>query len=274
MKGIIVGSIGLATLGLGFGIILSLAYKKLKVKEDPLLSKILEILPGINCGACGFASCHALANYIVEKRNIPSPGCVPGGKEVNEEITKLLGIENSSFSPKKAVLLCSQKDPDKIKNAYYQGPQSCQIAQLTTTDIACKYGCLGLGDCVKVCKFDALKIVDGLPVVDYSRCTGCGKCVEACPRNLFVLVNSSMGEIFIPACSNPEDTIETKKVCKVGCIGCGVCTKIIKDSPFYLEEKLAKLDIKKLKRQDLTSDVEKCPTKVIKKIILSPDAQR
>lgn len=271
MNSVIAGSIGLAALGLLFGFILSIAYGKLKVKEDPRLSKILGVLPGINCGACGFASCRAFAEHVAEKNEIPSRGCIPGGKDVNTALNKILGFEGGSFAASKAVLLCTQKGSQRKETADYKGPATCQLAEFTTTGIACKYGCLGFADCVKACKFDALKMEDGLPIVDYSKCTGCGKCVEACPRDLFVLVDSSsLEEIYMPCCSNPEETMETKKVCQVGCIGCGICTKIIKDSPFYLKENLAKFDIKKWKGQNLEPAVQKCPTKVIKKIILNP----
>jgi len=275
MKDVLIGSFGLAVLGLLFGFILSMAYQKLKVKEDPRLAQLLDMLPGVNCGACGFASCRALAEHVLETNSVPESGCIPGGKEVNTKMSEMVGSTAGDFSSRKAVLLCCQSGPQRKTTADYTGPRSCQLAQLTATTTACKYGCMGFGDCVASCKFDALKMVDGLPVVDYAKCTGCGKCVQACPRNLFTLVDASKNtELFIPLCSNPEDTLETKKVCRAGCIGCGICTKLIKESPYYLKEKLAKLDIEKLKGQDLTPGVQKCPTKVIRKIVVNPDEQR
>ncbi len=266
MKDIIIATLGLGILGLFFSFLLGIAQRKLRTEQDPLLSQILSILPGINCGACGFSSCQAFAQAVI-KEGKASSVCVPGGKEVNEKIARIIGSEVEDLSLRKAVLLCSQDSTQRIFSSSYLGPSKCSIAHLSGAGLACKYGCLGFGDCVEVCKFGALKMKDGLPVVDYSKCTGCGACVKACPRNLFILVDvDNFKDIYIPRCSNPEDALNTKKVCRVGCIGCGVCVKVSKDSPFYLKDFLARVDFKKFDLQAAQTASQRCPTKVIKKV--------
>ena len=267
MKEIVISSIGLGLIGFLFAVILSIADKKLAVKKDPVLEKILKILPGVNCGACGFSSCEAFAQNILEKKSL-FKGCLAGGKEVNEKLCNLLGLESPHTTKKKVIVKCSQTEPKRF-SAEYRGVKSCALADLTQTDLACKYGCLGFGDCEKVCKFGAIKIEKGLPVINYEKCVGCGECVKACPRNVLEIVEIKNDKLYWVGCNNPETAMQVKKVCDVGCIGCGLCTKVIPESPFYLEEALAKICYKKIEDKNLDLALQKCPTKVIKKIDVS-----
>jgi len=266
MKEILAASIGLGIIGLFFSIVLSFAYQKLKVTSDPRLQEILDILPGINCGACGFSGCRSFAEAVLKENDIFS-GCLAGGKEVNSKILSILGKEQPLHtSHKKAILLCNQPQSTRIYSSQYIGPSSCRLANLTSGGLSCRWGCLGFGDCVQACKFGALKMVDGLPQVDYQKCVGCGACVEACPRNLFILIDvDNLKYFYAVACSNPQNASQTKQVCQKGCIGCSLCTRIIKDSPFNMKGSLAYLDYKKYKGQNLDLALEKCPSGVIKK---------
>ncbi len=265
---IIISILGLGITGFIFSIILVILDKKLKIDIDPLIEKVTEILPGINCGACGFPGCSNYAKEVVEKKDLFN-GCLPGGKEVNDQISSLLGLSTVETLPKKAIILCSgSKDKAKISTVY-KGIHTCQAVNLTSGGPDCKYGCIGEGDCEKVCPVKAISIVNGLCVIDHNLCIGCGKCVKTCPRKILKLVDTNQVScVFVVSCNNPSDMKETKAVCSVGCIGCSLCTKIIKDSPFVINGKLASFDYLKAKsfsEKDADIAKEKCPAKTINK---------
>ena len=264
MRQILLSIFSLGGLALIFGVILSVLDKKLKIEEDSKTEEILGILPGINCGACGFKGCRDFAQKVAKEKSLFG-GCLPGGEEVNKKIADLLGIKPEGASSKKIVVLCSAEFGEKLSSFEYKGPESCFLANVSLANIDCKYGCLGFGDCVRACPTQALRVEKAKIVVDYKKCIGCGKCVRACPRGILKLVDRE-DKLFV-ACSNPEDALSTKEVCKKGCIGCGLCTKLIKESPFYLEEGLSKIDYQKAKAlnpEDASKIRERCPTKVIK----------
>ncbi len=267
MKEIIISSLGLGVIGFLFSVVLSIADKKLSVKKSAQLTEILKILPGINCGACGFSSCEMFAQNVLEKKSL-FRGCLAGGDEVNKKLCDLLGLKNSQTIKKKVIVKCSQSEPKKYL-AEYRGPQSCALANLVGGDLACKYGCLGFGDCERVCKFNAIKIEKGLPVIDYEKCVGCGECVKACPRQILEIVEVNSKTLWWVSCNNPERALEVKKVCNTGCLGCRICTKVIPESPFYLEEDLAKISYEKIDNKDLNLALQKCPTRVIRKANVS-----
>ncbi len=268
MEQISISIIAMGSIGLLFGIILSILDKKLKVEEDPRVKKILDILPEINCGACGFSGCKAYAKAAVEKNDLMG-GCKPGGEEVNKKLAEIVGADNNRRVPLKVIALCGAKYGEKKISVDYKGPKTCNAANQTSANIDCKYGCLGFGDCIEVCPVNALSLDNGKIIVDYNLCIGCGKCVEVCPRDILALAEVKDENIYTVACRNPEDTLSTKKVCSTGCIGCALCTKIIKDSPFYMEYKLAKIDYKKIEGRDeaeLDKAKDKCPVGIIKKL--------
>lgn len=263
---IIYAVVALGMMGLGFGVVLAVLDKKLRIQEDSRIQKILAFLPGLNCGACGFASCEMFSQKVVEESQL-FKGCVVGGREVNEKVGSLLGIKAKEPAPFKIVVLCGADNSQKKSGAFYRGLKSCVSLHLNGGGYFCKFGCLGGGDCVEVCPTQALKIKDGLVRVDYSKCIGCGACCRVCPRGILVLVSFRKNKpIFVVSCNNPEEAATVRKICSAGCIGCGVCTKVIKDSPFYLEGKISRLDYEKAKRHsDLDLPLQKCPTKTINK---------
>ena len=250
-----------------FGVILSILDRKLRVEEDPLVKNILELLPGINCGACGFAGCQAFAAAVARQKDLFTE-CVPADDELNSKIAALIGKAGftKEKSPLKIISLCSAKSGEKKCSFEYNGPQTCALADVSLANIDCRYGCLGFGDCVKVCPVKALKIVDSTVEVDYEKCVGCGKCSAACPRRLLEIVSVNRPYLYVVSCSNRENALSTKKVCVKGCIGCGICVKVIKNATFYLKEGLSKIDYgKDAPEDDMDAAKNKCPVKIIDK---------
>ena len=255
---------GLTMFGLGtsFAIVLLIASVKLKVVIDPKIEKIHQALPNLDCGACGFAGCGQYAKSVLQKPELIGR-CAPGGQETAEKIASILSLQISdSGPPERPVVHCRAYTEDKTFFAKYQGIPSCTAANALANVQACKFGCLGFGDCITACKFDALHIVDGLAIVDYDKCTGCGVCSRACPRNIIQMVPFSQENMMTVACSSREAGKTTRSICKVGCIACGLCAK--KADVFSVEDNLARLDYEKYQPTEQTETaMDKCPTKVI-----------
>ncbi len=236
----------LATLSMGglaafFAFMLSVAHSKLKVEEDPRVEKILDALPGANCGACGFASCHALAEAIV-KGEADVNACMVGGSETVKQISKIMGVESKAVTRKLAFVLCGATANDRSKKAIYQGVETCRAANLLMGgDTACQYGCLGFGDCEKACPFKAIKMIDGLPHIDPSRCTGCGKCVQVCPRQIIILEYFEDLNYRVK-CSSLDRGKKAREVCKKACIACGRCAKSCPFEACWVDNNLAHID--------------------------------
>ena len=249
-----------------FGLGLAVLDKTLKVHDDPLVEEVTEMLPGINCGACGKAGCVAYAKHVVNTKDMGG-GCLPAGDETNEAIAKKLGLEHIGVPGLKLIIKCSAGCQNQVKSFEYRGPKSCAIANVSAGNIDCKFGCMALGDCVTACPVDALTIVDCRVEIDNQKCIDCGSCVKACPRGLFQFADiGKTKEYYVVNCNNPEDAMTTKKACRTGCIGCGICIRLVEESPFYLEDKISRLNYAKAKgRDDLDVAVEKCPVKIIKK---------
>jgi Na+-translocating ferredoxin:NAD+ oxidoreductase RNF subunit RnfB len=215
--------------GIFAAIILYIASKKFKVIENPLIAKIEAVLSGANCGGCGYAGCHAYAEAAVDfsEEQLSSFTCPVGGNETMSNIAKLLGYEATEAAETVAVRKCNgskQNAPAKVK---FEGAANCSLAHAQFAgESGCAYGCLGLGECVEACKFDALHMNQetGLPEVDTEKCTSCGACVTVCPRDIFEIrpVNS---DVFV-ACMNTEKGAIAKKNCAVACIGCMKCAKV------------------------------------------------
>jgi len=250
------------SLGTGFAVVLLIASEKLKVKVDPKIEQIHQALPKIDCGGCGFAGCSSYAKAVAEKPNLIGR-CAPGGAETAKKIAEILSLQISdSGAPKRPIVHCRAHTNDKTHYATYSGIPTCISANALPNAQACKFGCLGFGDCVSACKFDALSIVDDLATVDYEKCTGCGACSKACPRNLIEMVPFSKENMLTVACSSKENGKTTRSMCKVGCIGCGLCAK--QTDLFKIEDNLARLDYEKYKPTEQTETaMDKCPTGVI-----------
>jgi len=214
--------ISLAGLGALFGGGLAYASKKFYVAVDPRVEKIAEVLPNANCGACGKPGCSGFA-AAAAAGDIAANGCIPGGADVAAKIAAIMGVEVSTGEPMTAVVRCGGGKKEAKNKYHYFGVQTCAAAKLVDNGPkACEYGCLGFGDCCEVCKFDALHMGNnGLPVVNDKKCTGCGLCVIACPRNVMEMIPKS-AQIYV-ACRSQERGKEVKEVCEVGCTGCSLC---------------------------------------------------
>ena len=177
----------LGVTGLVSALLLYFVAQKFKVEEDPRIDQVQEVLPGANCGGCGFAGCRALAEACVKADSLDGLLCPVGGAPTMQKVGEILGMAASVAEPKVAVVRCNGTCEARPKTSEYNGVQSCQIMHnLYVGETACPFGCLGCGDCVAACQFDAIHIdpATGLPVVDEEKCTACGKCVKACPRNI------------------------------------------------------------------------------------------
>ena len=264
MYRIIIAIVVLGLAGFFFSLLLALLSKKLKVEEDPQTAKVLDLLPGLNCGACGFSGCRAYAEIVTKECKVFN-GCLPAGAEVNKTIAELLGI-TGGISPHKQVAIChcGAKKGEKKASSRYIGPNTCRSAHLTGGVIDCVYGCIGLGDCLEVCPVGAITLLDQCIHIDIEKCTGCGKCLKSCPRNLFEII--PLTNLYNVACSNKEKILMVKKVCSHGCIGCGICIKV-ENSPYYLKDNLSLIDYNKTDHPEaLEEGKNKCPTKCIIKL--------
>ena len=249
----------MAALGLAFGFGLAYALKIFGIEVDPTTFLILSKLPGSNCGACGKAGCAGFANALRKGETMPS-GCVVSNEEARKSIAEILGVEYNPKLKTIARLLCS--GGKNAKNKYiYKGIKSCKADSIMFGGHkACDFGCLGHGDCAKVCPFDAIKIgEDGLPVVDPKKCTGCGNCVKACPKALFEL--TPIKNNYYVKCSSRDPGAVVAKVCKSGCIACRKCEKACPVGAITVGANLAKINYEKC--QNIGKCFEACPTKVI-----------
>jgi Na+-translocating ferredoxin:NAD+ oxidoreductase RNF subunit RnfB len=254
-------------LGILFAGVLAVANQRLKVEEDPRIEGLTQKLPGLNCGACGFPSCREFAKGLIEgDRQAIESICRVAGPDVLEFISKIAPIEKTRAG-KIAVVFCGAKNKDRTKKAVYKGIETCRSANIIFDGgMNCEYGCLGFGDCEKVCPFDALHMVDGLPQIDPNKCVGGGKCVKACPRNIIKLMPCDVDNLVIPACNSTYSGAFVKKICPVGCIGCKICEKL-SDGVFFVEDNLARLNTERMKEKINWGEViKKCPTKTIVRI--------
>lgn len=262
---ILVPALILGVIGAGVGTLLSLAHKIFYVKTSELQQKIREALPGANCGACGYPGCDGLAEAIY-KGDAPVNSCPVGGENTARAIASILGLEAPSFQETKLVLLCSGTKDKAIRKFDYIGIEDCNIRSiLWSGDISCPYGCLGGGTCVKSCPFSALSMgEDGLPKIDYLKCTTCGICVQACPRHLFALVPKNTKVIV--ACSAKElSGRDTRKVCSAGCIKCGMCARVCPVGAIKMESNWPVIDQEKCIA--CGACVEKCPVHVMHLVV-------
>ncbi|MBD3263918.1 MAG: 4Fe-4S dicluster domain-containing protein [Candidatus Omnitrophica bacterium] len=263
MDNILLAIIVLGSIGFCFSLILAFLGAKLKVEEDPRIKKLMEILPGLNCGACGFSGCRAFAEAAVkEKRTFK--GCLPAGEKVNKEIGEVLGLKGPTHKPSELLICqCGAKKDEKKLSTEYIGPLTCRAAESIGGGLDCPYGCIGLGDCLKMCPAKAIYMEEGRIRIDQNKCINCGKCIEVCPRNLFVFIPRSQTANCYVACSNKDKTLLVKKVCEKGCIGCGLCTRVT-ESPYKLKDNLSRVEYEKISSAGpLIEGKNKCPTKCI-----------
>lgn len=212
----------MTALGLFFGILLALAYKKLRVQEDPRIQRTEQLLPGTNCGACGEPGCAAFAQALVDGTAKPA-GCTVSDADSLDEIAEYLGVDAGDVEKRVARLKCAGGKAQAFQIAEYQGFEGCRAAATVSSGgKGCSWGCLGLADCKVSCTFDAIHMnANGLPVVDVDKCTACGDCVEACPKDLFELL--PLAQKLYVQCNNPMEGEAVTLLCSVGCDACGKC---------------------------------------------------
>ncbi len=255
-----VAIITLTLLGVVSGVGLAVASKKFSVAKDGRTAEVLEALPGINCGACGYPGCAAMADAIVAGKALPS-GCPVSTAEAVEAIGRIMGIEVTAGVKLVARLLCGGDKTSCPPVAEYNGPMDCGImAGLAGGGKPCVYGCMGGGSCVAACKYNAMRMDEnGLPVVIEENCISCGLCVKACPRGLMKLL--PVDKPVLVACSSHDKGPVVRKICSKGCIACRICVKSCPVQAPAVNNFLSAIDTNKCSLHKIC--VEKCPTKAI-----------
>ena len=255
----------LGILGFIFGAILSFASVKFKVEVDPRIEQTLKMLPGANCGSCGFAGCSAMAEAIITKGVSPSK-CpvmlIPDRNKLEEFLgLRKAGEANVRAVVKAALVKCQGSDDEEHQKFQYLGLEDCQSAVIVQNGPwKCPHRCIGLGSCVKACKFSAIKIGEHhLPVVNEDKCVGCGQCVMACPKHIIDLVDT-VKTVHV-RCNSTEKGADTRKLCATGCLGCGICKKNCAYDAIIIENNLARIDYDKC--HECGACVAKCPTGAI-----------
>ncbi|MGE4586411.1 MAG: Fe-S cluster domain-containing protein [Mangrovibacterium sp.] len=264
--------ISLSAIGSLSAVILYLAARKFRVYEDPRIDEVEKALPGANCGGCGFAGCRAFAEACVKADDLTPLYCPVGGNDTMQDVARLLGLEAVPQTPRVAVVRCHGTCEYRPKTNRYDGVGSCAVeAALYSGDTGCQFGCLGHGDCVAVCKFDAIHMnpETGLPEVNDDNCTACGACVEACPKNLIELRKKMpKGRKIYVACRNEEKGGLARKSCAVACIGCSKCYKACPHEAIIMSNNLAFIDSDKCRL--CRKCVEVCPTNAIIEVGFPP----
>ncbi len=260
LKNIAIATGVVSLIGLLIGLFLGIASKKLEVAVDELEEMVRELLPGANCGGCGYAGCDACAKAIA-KGEAAADVCPVASSEANKEIAKLVGGTVEESEKKVAYVNCvGTCDKSKINSTYY-GPKDCKLAAGIggNGSKACSYGCMGFGSCVNVCAFDAIHIVDGVALVDKEKCTACGMCVAECPNNIIEMVTAKARTLV--ACSSYDKGKDVKTYCSIGCIGCKLCVRACEYDAIHVKDNLAKIDYSKC--TNCGACVKVCPVKVI-----------
>jgi Na+-translocating ferredoxin:NAD+ oxidoreductase RNF subunit RnfB len=264
--------VSLSLLGLVSAVILFFIAQKFKVFEDPRIDLVQEVLPAANCGGCGFAGCRNFAEELVKSDSFDGLNCPVGGNEVMAKVAQILGREPVTSDPLVAVLLCQGSPEFRPRTSVYNGARDCRISHsLYTGETDCSYGCMGLGDCVNVCQFDAIHIDETtlLPVINDDKCTSCGACVKACPRKIIELRKKAKKDrkIYV-ACVNCDKGAIARKACKVGCIACSKCQKACNFDAITIENNLAYIDDAKC--TFCRKCVTECPTNSILELNFPP----
>lgn len=249
----------MAVIALVVGLLLAVAAKKFAVEKDERIEKIEGLLPGANCGGCGYAGCSAYAAAMVEKGEAPNR-CAAGGPAVASAVAEILGVVSEDTQRMRAQVMCSGAKGLAARKYKYTGLEDCySVAKLGNGPKECPWGCIGLGSCVKACPFGAIKIEHGVAVVEYEKCKACGVCVSTCPRHIIKLVPYD-SDIWV-GCTDRNKGAVTRGYCKVGCIGCGLCAKVCNAGAITVEDNHAVIDYSKC--VGCGACVEKCPRKII-----------
>ena len=261
---ILIAFLVLAFLGALLGLGLSLASKKFAVEKDEKLEKLEAMMPGANCGGCGFAGCAAYAEAVFN--GSAEPGlCSPGGQALADKMSKVMGVAAGKIEKKVAYVFCQGSCSKTAKDFDYQGLEDCNAASiLFKGEGSCKYGCLHLGSCMKVCPENAIsRDADGQLSVDRDKCIGCGKCEKVCPNGVIKLIPYSAK--YVVACNSHDSGAKVRKFCEAGCIGCKICETKFPESGFKVESFLASASYD-APAEEQAKAAEGCPRKIIVKI--------
>ena len=258
--GIIIAVATVGGVGLLISIFLSVFGNIFKVEVDEREQAVLEVLPGNNCGGCGYAGCANLAEAIA-KGEAPANACPVGGAPVAEKVAEIMGLDAGAGTKMVAYVKCAGTCDKTTTNYAYSGVNDCVMAKNVPGmgPKACDYGCMGYGSCVKACQFGAISIVDGIAVVDKDKCTSCGQCIKTCPNGIIELI--PYDSQLVVSCSSKDRGPVVMKACKTGCIGCGICAKNCPSGAITVTDNVAHIDQDKCTHCGVCQ--EKCPKKVI-----------
>lgn len=272
MNGILIAVISVTGIGFICAAILAVASKVMAVKVDDRFPAVRECLPGANCGACGYAGCDGYASALISGEGVKTNLCIPGGQAVAQELSSVLGVQFEEVEKQIAKVSCGGGCEKAVIKSEYVGVDSCKAAKmLYGGEKACTFGCIGLGDCAKVCPEKAIRMVDGVAVVNPSFCVGCGLCAAQCPNSLIKIIPAS-ASVFV-FCNNTEKGAATRKECKSGCIGCRLCEKSCAAEAIKVIDNLARIDYDKC--TGCGACAEKCPTGCISALkILNTGAEK
>ena len=248
-------------LALVFGVILGFSAKKFAVESDPKVDKIINVLPGANCGGCGYPGCAVFAERVVNGE-ANYRGCPPGGSSAATEIAKQMGVDAAPTSRKVAFIMCNGTNDNIKRNYIYDGPKSCVSASQLATggNKTCTYSCIGLESCKNACPFNAIKMVDSIAIVIEKRCTAFGKCVKVCPMKLIEIVPEKSKVRVL--CNSRDKVRLVKENCRAGCFGCNLCQKVCPEDAITVADNIAHIDYSKCTL--CMECVNKCPSKAIK----------
>ncbi len=247
--------------GLAFGGLIAVANRRFHVHEDPRIDEVNELLPGTNCGACGFPGCRPFAEGLIDGATQPA-ACTNMGPEDIDTVADYLGVDAGEVQKRVARLLCAGGSHVADQRASYLGLETCAAAAVVASGgKACSWGCLGLADCEVSCDFDAIAMNDhGLPVVDPEKCTACNDCVEACPKDLFVLMPIEYK--LLVQCKSALEGDEAEALCRVACTACGRCAQDAAADLIKMEGGLAVVDY--ARNDDAGPEaIARCPTDAI-----------
>ncbi len=240
--------------------ILTLASKVFFVPVDETFTLLREQLPGANCGGCGYAGCDDYANALVEDNSIPCNKCTAGGPDVVAALAEILGVTAEAAEKEVAVVMCNGTREAAKPLMEYTGLKTCAAAKRFFGGVnRCPYGCMGLGDCVAACEFDAISICDGVAVVNRDNCVACGACARACPNKLIRI--SPAKNLVVVQCHSTAKAADTRKSCSNGCVGCRKCSKVCKFNAIRIKDSLAFIEPEKCRNCGLCA--KECPTGAI-----------
>lgn len=260
LKSIATPALVFVLLGVLMGVLLAAATKLFYVKKDERAEEIASVLPGANCGGCGYAGCQSLAEAISAGEAKVS-SCTVGGAEVAKRIAEIMGTESGEVVRQRAVIMCVGSDSAAKKKYIYSGADDCAAAaRLGGGDKLCPNGCIGLGTCVESCPFGAISVGDGVAQVDPARCRGCGVCVSHCPKNIIKLIPYD-SKVSV-RCSSHDVGRVVRAYCDAGCIACRICEKKCSSGAISVDGNIASVDYQKC--TGCLECVSACPRGIIK----------